>query len=188
MNMKKIILLALIISTLGCSDSETDYSNKKEQELLLDGYIQSTSKGSKDHESFTFLFFDASKGQEFKTISKKVSVTTSYEYSKLPNDEVWEQIVVHNTIQLMNGETVKPLMVVNTYKSDKASKEVKLPPARYFVVAYDTHKKAGNKYAAKYYDLESRYNPNAMTVVIPNYIDRVGAIDWINWEDSITDF
>lgn len=56
--MKKIVLLLVIIPFfISCSDKEEDYSQKKEQELWLNGYTQWVSKGDVESDAIRFLFF-----------------------------------------------------------------------------------------------------------------------------------
>lgn len=72
--MKKNLLLVFIIPFIGCSDKEEDYSNKKEQELWLDGYTTTSSSINADKETniIRFLFFKEDQvvnfeGKNYKT-------------------------------------------------------------------------------------------------------------------------
>jgi hypothetical protein len=192
--MKKLLLFFMLIPLfISCSDKEDDYSQKKEQELWLNGYTQWVSKGDVEPNVIRFLFFSANNNEEFEIKNYPSGATSYYEYTKLEEDAIYTQLLEKGELKLKSGESVKSIGdFKDFYSVDKKQLEVKLPVGKYFVVAfyYDrgVRRDYWNKYATTYYTLESRYNPQSLTVVIPGYYNQCGSIPWINWSDAPIEF
>lgn len=186
--MKQFILLLFFIPFIGCSDKEEDYSNKKEQELWLDGYTTTSSSINADKKAniIRFLFFKEDQAINFEGKNYKTGFDSYYEYTQLTEDAIYTRLLDKGELLLKDGRSIKPLLDTQTSSNGK-TKEIVLPVGKYFVVAFYYDRGARrdywNKYATKIYDLESRYNPQALTVVIPVDYTQYGKIDWRNWQD-----
>nr|DAL48470.1 MAG TPA_asm: PLAT/LH2 and C2-like Ca2+-binding lipoprotein [Caudoviricetes sp.] len=185
--MRTLLMLCLVALITGCSGKEDDYSNKSEQELWLNGYTTTSSSVHADKESniIRFLFFKAGEVTNFDGKSFDTGFDSYYEYTQLTEDAIYTKLIDEGKLLLKDGSIISPLLDIQT--SPKKTKEVVLPVGKYFVVAfyYDRgyRRDFWNKYATKFYELESRYNPQALTVVIPVDYTKYGCINWRNWED-----
>ncbi|PXV57129.1 hypothetical protein CLV62_1579 [Dysgonomonas alginatilytica] len=171
----------LTVLLLSCSSEEEDFSNKKDQALWLDGYTTSSSSvnSKKELAAVRFLFFDGNKAASFEGETRMTNVNTYSEYSKLPEDPIYSKLNKENKLLLKGGSTIDPVLVVKTSSISGNTIEVTLPVGKYFVVAI----LYSNKYATRVYELESRYNPQALDVVIPVDYSQYGKIAWQNWGD-----
>lgn len=185
--MRTLLMLCLVALITGCSGKEDDYSNKSEQELWLNGYTTTSSSVHADKESniIRFLFFKAGEVTNFDGKSFDTGFDSYYEYTQLTEDAIYTKLIDEGKLLLKDGSIISPLL--DTQTSPKKTKEVVLPVGKYFVVAFyyerGYRRDFWNKYATKFYELESRYNPQALTVVIPVDYTKYGCISWRNWED-----
>ena len=189
--MKKILLLLFSISLFACSNSDDDYTNKKNQELWLKGYTQWISGGDVESNVFRFLFFPANNGEKYEVNSYPSGITEYYDYTKLKEDKTYTYLLDKGELLQKSGNRIKPIADYTVYEKD-TYKEVVLPVGEYFVVAFCNERgyrrDYWNKYATTYFTLESRSNPQVLNVVIPGCYDRYGAIDWINKSDAPIEF
>lgn len=187
--MKKLLLPFLLILTfIGCSDKEEDYSNKKEQELWINGYTTNSSHSNSDVslDRIRFLFFKGEVVDAFQGKSFSTGVDSYYEYTQLSEDPIYTKLVDEGKLLLKDGTTLTPILDKITSKSvDK--NEIILPVGKYFVVAYyydrGYRRDYWNKYSTTIYNLESSYNAGFLTVVIPVDYTKYGNIGWRNWHD-----
>lgn len=185
--MRTLLMLCLVALITGCSDKEDDYSNKSEQELWLNGYTTTSSSVQADKESniIRFLFFKAGEVANFDGKSFNTGFDSYYEYTQLTEDAVYTKLIDEGKLLLKDGSAISPIL--DTQTSSKKTKEIVLPVGKYFVVAFyyerGYRRDFWNKYATKFYELESRYNPQTLTVVIPVDYTKYGCISWRNWED-----
>lgn len=189
--MKKIMLLTAAIVALAFSAcSKDDETDSFEQKIWLNGYELATSNGDKEEAAITFLFFPENKGKEYSITTIKSNAHNLYEYTKLPEDETYTLLLEKQQIRLKDGTLVNATHQFTTFKEETL--EESIPVGRYFVVALyydrDVRRIYWNKYACKYYDAISRYNPITLTATIPADITQYGCIPWINWEDAPYDF
>lgn len=188
--MKKIILIAAVLLTVaGCG---TEPKEKTSQEMWINGYTMETSLSSKVAGGVRFLFFDANNGEQFQTTNTKFA-GNYYEYTQLAEDPIYTRLIDEEKIALIDGTVVSPVAAfTDSYNLNQKQLEVTLPIGRYYVVSFRSIRGAKrnlwNKYAAKYYDLEARYNPQVLTVVIPGDLTQYGCIPWVNWADTMYDF
>lgn len=186
--MKKFLLLLFAIPFVGCSDKEDDYSNKKDQELWLNGYVTTSSHINADKEStiIRFLFFKEDQVEKFEGNNMKTGFESYYEYTQLTEDPIYTKLNNEGKLLLKDGSTIAPIFDIQTSSNGK-TKEVILPVGKYFVVAFyyggSPRRDYWNKYTTILYDLESRYNPQTLTVVIPVDYTQYGKIDWRKWQD-----
>lgn len=182
-----LVMLSLIALITGCSGKEDDYSDKSEQELWLNGYTTTSSSTNADKEAniIRFLFFNADKATNFNGKSISTGFDTYYEYTKLPEDPIYTKLIDEGKLLLKDGSTIAPILDTKTL-SDKTN-EIVLPVGKYFVVAFyyerGYRRDFWNKYTTQIYNLESRYNPQTLTVVIPVDYTQYGCIGWRNWQD-----
>lgn len=185
--MKTLLMLCLVALITGCSDKEDDNSNKSEQELWLNGYTTTSSSDHADKEAnkIRFLFFKADQVINFDGKTLNTGFDSYYEYTKLQEDPIYTKLIDEGKLLLKDGSTILPTF--DTQTSTNKTKEVVLPVGKYFVVAFyyerGYRRDFWNKYATKFYELESRYNPQTLTVVIPVDYTQYGCINWRNWED-----
>lgn len=189
--MKNYLLLALTLLVVGFSSCKDDDEKKESiQKVWINGYELGTYPGDKALAPITILFFPENSGKEYVTSNNKVSVESSYAYSKLPEDENYRMLRENNQMKLEDGTKVNAIYQFETLIISDRTLEVNVPVGRYFVVAYDTSPESRyrNKYTCKYYDVYSRYNPITLTVTIPADLTQCGCIPWINWEDQPYEF
>ena len=189
MKMKLLLIIAATAMVL-TSCSKNDESNSTEQKIWLNGYELATSNGDKVAAPITFLFFPENKEKEYSITTTKSNVSSLYEYTKLNEDETYTLLLEKQQIKLKDGTIVDALYEFTTF--DEKTLEKTISVGRYFVVALysyrDTRRIYWNKYAYRYYDAISRYNPIVLTATIPADITQYGSIPWINWEDNSYDF
>jgi len=192
--MKKIFtLLLLAVLFAGCSSDDDDGTNKKDQELWLNGYITTSSASNSDKEAdkIRFLFFDSDKASSFAGQAYNTGIDSYNEYTQLSEDPIYTKLIDEGKLLLSDGSTIIPVLDKTT-SSDGKTLEVILPVGKYFVVAFyyerGYRRDYWNKYATTYYTLESRYNPQSLTVVIPGYYNQCGSIPWIKWSDAPVEF
>lgn len=184
----KFFLPIIILGSLllfGCSkNADDDYSNKSLQELWIDGYVALSSDSDYDRISVYYLFFEANNDEEFITGEKRYNGDLITEYLDL-EDETYS-LLKEDKIKLKTGEIVDAVAVEFAYSQESGSTTVKLPPGKYFIctIAFNSYQETKNKYTAQYFELTSRYNPHALTVVFPCDISRYGMIPWTSWNEK----
>lgn len=185
--MKHLLLLYLAILVVGCSSKEDDYSNKNQQEVWINGYTTTSSSEYADKKAdiIRFLFFNPEQASAFEGKTFDTGFDSYYQYTQLQEDPIYTMLIDENRLLLKDGTTISPIYEAESSKDE--TKEITLPVGKYFVVAF--HYERGfrrdfwNKYTTQMYELESRYNPQTLTVVIPINYTQYGRIDWRNWED-----
>jgi hypothetical protein len=185
--MKKILLLTFsLLALAGCGKSD-DSDKKTEQELWLDGYIG--QYGDKDPEAISFLFFPAGNGEKYITEAHQLPGELSYyEYLQLQEDPIYTRLIDKQSIERTDGVIVKATHVVTDYNILSAeTTSTTLPVGKYFIVAlrfergYDRH--IWNKYTTLEYNLEPRYNPQALSCVISVDFSTYGCVPWRQWNE-----
>lgn len=189
--MKKSFFLAIVTITMVLSAcSKDDGSDSSEQKIWLNGYEIATSNGDKKVAPVTFLFFPENEGKEYSIATKKSNAANLYEYTKLSEDEIYTLLLEKQQIKLKDGTTVNATYEFTTFDNETLEKTISV--GRYFIVALyayrDTRRVYWNKYACRYYDAISQYNPIVLTATIPADITQYGCIPWINWEDATYEF
>lgn len=185
--MRNLFMLCLAIFIAGCSDKESDYSDKTQQEIWINGYTTTSSSVNSDKETniIRFLFFDSEKASTFDGQTFNTGFDSYYQYTQLQEDPIYTMLIDESRLLLKDGSTISPIYEIESSKDE--TKEITLPVGKYFIVAfyYDRgfRRDFWNKYATKLYSLEGRYNPQTLTVVIPVDYTQYGRIDWRNWED-----
>ncbi|MFV0555019.1 MAG: hypothetical protein ACK5LR_10005 [Mangrovibacterium sp.] len=182
--MKKLIIPALAVLCIffACSE-DVDYSNKKEQELWVDGRVKTSSSVHADSKLsyLTILFFDVEVSNNFGGENYQTGFDTYYLYTHLSEDPIYSKLIDDNRLLFNDGSTAKPLFIIST--DDDEITQVTLPVGEYFVVAFyfmrGTDRSYWNKYATRIYSLESRYNPQYLSVVLPVDFTQYGRIDWV---------
>lgn len=159
--------------------------------MWLNGYTQWVSGGEVKSDIVRFLFFSANNNEEFEINNYPSGVTEYYEYIKLEEDKTYTQLLDKGELNLKSGKIVKLVLDTSTSSNGK-TKEITLPVGKYFVVAFyyerGYRRDFWNKYATTYYILESGYNPKTLDVVIPDYYNQCGSIDWTKWAYSPVEF
>ncbi len=186
---KQITLLLLLLLFTNCKNDELE---KSEQSLWLNGYALSTN-GDKVSDVIRFLFFPADNGEEYITSNNKLNTSSYYEYTHIDEDPIYARLIDERKIQRKDGAVISPVGdFTDLNKLTSSQLEVTLPIGKYFVVAFcserGTNRDYWNKYATRYYNLESRSSPQALTVVIPPDFTQCGNIPWLNWQDKPYDF
>jgi len=186
MNKTFLLLMVFLVSFSGCSKDD-DSSEKSVQEIWLSGYTAFSSNSQYEHNSVNFLFFEANNGKEFKEEAHKFSGSIS-DYQSI-KDDIFNLLLEEKAL-LKNGTIVKASKSVFSSGTKEGETIASLPVGRYYVVAIYQGDKNGylwlysNKYAAKYYEIKSQYNPPVLNVVFPCDKSRYGLIDWVSWNEK----
>lgn len=187
--MKSFTLLFLCLTLMASCSSEDKGEGSNTQEIWLNSYTAFTPQSDYEQASAEFYFFSANDGAKFITESKTFDGTIS-EYQSL-KDETFD-LLNKGQMKLNNGETIKASHSAYVSSSDTKYKSIFLPIGRYFIAAIYKGAKDGyfwlysTKYAAKYYEVKSDYNPLTLDVVFPCDITHYGFIDWVSFHEEFS--
>lgn len=186
MNKTFLLLIIFLASFSGCSKDD-DSSEKSVQEVWMSGYTAFSSNSQYEHNSVKFLFFEANNGESFKEESHTFNGSIS-DYQSI-KDDVFD-LLVKDKMLLKDGTIVDALKSIFASKTTEGETIASLPVGKYYVVAIYQGDKNGylwlysNKYATKYYEVKSQYNPPALNVVFPCDKSRYGLINWVSWDEK----
>lgn len=192
--MKAITKLLLATSLLAITGCQKEDNLDKIQAVWINGYEATTYLSNYELAPITLMFFSEDVKLKFTPKSYPSNAEHLYDYIQIAEDDVYTNLMDKQKLLLDGGDFATPVEIYHTVSNPTSHPQLtaKLPIGTYFIVALysyrDTRRVYWNKYACTEYQVYERYNPLALTVVIPADITQYGCIPWVNWADKMYDF